>query len=111
MICLDVVSIETLDLDISKTDISTVEKISTLQNPSLDSLDYPKMSRNLDFGRDLDRDSRSQDFKSRHLDCRDFLDSLKKDISISRLLSTVETPRPTLGTFKEIYFYFYFYNL
>jgi hypothetical protein len=45
-ICLDMLSIGTLDLNISKTDISTVEKISTVQKPSLNSLGYPK---NQDF--------------------------------------------------------------
>jgi hypothetical protein len=33
-ICLNVLSIETLDLDSSKTDISTVKKFLTLQKPT-----------------------------------------------------------------------------
>ena len=55
-ICLDVISIETLDLDICKNHVSTVEIFSTVQNLCLDSLNYPKILIDLVFCQCLDRD-------------------------------------------------------
>ncbi len=74
-ICLDVISIETLDLDIWKKPyhVLTVEIFSTVQNPCLDSLHYPKILIYLYFCWCLDL----------NLD----LDSLKKDISTDREIS------------------------
>ena len=65
-ICLDVISIETLNLDIWKNHVSTVAQFLTVQIPCLDSLDYSKILLYLNFCQSLYQD----------LD----LDSLKKDI-------------------------------
>ncbi len=115
--------IKTLNLNISKTDISTVEKISILQKEHLDtswpvlitlrcrhalnrdfwsrhyfknrhldtskmtsqyfttSLDYSKISQNLDW------DSWSWHLKNWHLHCWENLDSLKKNIFSCRDIS------------------------
>jgi hypothetical protein len=61
-ICLDVVSIESLDLAVLKRTSQHVEKILTVQNPRLDSLDYPKISINLDFCQGFDRDLNLDNF-------------------------------------------------
>jgi len=62
-ICLDRVSIESLDLDSLEKDISTVKIFSTV---------WKMTSRQSRF---------SWQFEKWHLDSRDFLDSLKNDIS------------------------------
>jgi hypothetical protein len=84
LICLDMLSSETLDLDISKTDFSTVQK------SSLDSLDHPK---NPDFSisvaistvqKQTSRLSRkSRQFEKGHLNVSRHLDL---DLNCSQLL-------------------------
>ncbi len=88
-ICLDVISSESLDLDSLKKDISTVWKRTSRQFEkghlnSRDFLDSSKTkSRQSTMSRSLSRLS-ILTFQSRHLDCRENLDSLKKDISTLR---------------------------
>jgi len=61
-ICLHVVSIKSLDLDSLKRTSQHVEKILTVQNPCLDSLDYSKISINLDFCQGLHQDLNLDNF-------------------------------------------------
>jgi hypothetical protein len=110
LICLDVVLIESLDsrdfLDTLKKDILTVEKFLTVWKmtswlsrnswlfekwhlvKSWQSLCY-KVSICLNFYLCLDRDSRSWHFEKGHLDCRESLDTLKKDILTVEKVSTL----------------------
>ena len=116
-ICLDVVSIETLDLDISKSwsrpsrksrrfskvSLDDRDKVSTKSRRSLDwsrrFLCY-KISICLDFYFCLDRDSRSRRQKKVSLDRRENLDGFQKLVSTRRTFSIsisigldVETPK------------------
>ncbi len=68
-ICLDMLSIETLDIDISKTDTSTVEKILTVQILSLDSL-----KKDISISTVWKRTSRTRQFEKGHLDVSRHLD-------------------------------------
>ncbi len=129
-ICLDVISIETFDLDICKNHVSTVEIFSTVQNPSLDSLDYPKILIYLDFCQCLDRDlnlvSLKKDISMRweNLDVKrkswhfqnpcldsldypkisiylDFCQCLDWDLDLDSLKKGISTCRENLNTFKS----------
>ncbi len=93
-ICLDMLSIKTLDLDISKTDNLTVEKILKVKKQTSQQLrkSWQFKSQVLTVSITLKIKIsqfllRSRQFKNRHLDCRENLDSLKKDISVCRDIS------------------------
>jgi hypothetical protein len=106
-VCLDLVSIETLDLDSSKTNVSTVQK-------SLDSSKKSRQFKNRHLGKAyglkyqfltcLDRDSRSQHFDQKHLD-------VLRSLNLVR--SRLSRP-PGLQIWKQWYLlsqnYYYRYN-
>ena len=84
------VSIETLDRDTLKKDISTVKKFMTVWKMTFWQISTKSMLYSLDLSRFL---SLSQSrlliktIQKRHLDCWESLDTLKKDISILILIS------------------------
>ena len=95
-ICLDLISIKTLDLDTLRTLSWPVEKIWTFHKPCLDvsrlvstKSRQSQLPLNLDFCQDLDRDSRSQHLNKLVSTCWENLDNWKSWSWRVKKISTV----------------------